>query len=210
MKTNQVMTVAFENGTLSIEHKTAMGNLADVFAIGNKHRVLNGKAPANLTLFCSSKTTKEFIDSVAKRLGVDKSSLIFTKGRGKSSRVVANIFIIIYAAEYLSPDFHVEVIDTFINTRLLTWRDESGDNFKALNEEIKVAAEGLLGKPAHQGHFITLAKIVNSRIGDKIDWNTASSEQLQERSRIETGLSTSIRMGFIKDWEHLKQVAAEI
>jgi hypothetical protein len=210
MKTNQVMTVAFEHGTLSIEHKTAMGNLADVFAIGNKHRILAGKYQANLTHFCNAVGTQEFISSVAKRLNVDKSALLYTVGKGKNSRVVANIFIIIYAAEYLSPDFHVEVIDTFINSKLLSWRDESGDNFKALNEEIKVAAEGLLGKPAHQGHFITLAKVVNSRVGDKIDWNTASSEQLQERNRIETGLSTSIRMGFIKDWEHLKQVAAEI
>jgi hypothetical protein len=209
---NSVMTIVFEQGTLPIEHKTQIGNLADVFAIGNKYRALAGRAPANLTNFCKSTGTQEFIDSVAKRLGVDKSSLLYTKGKGKgkSSRVVANIFITIYAAEYLSPDFHVEVIDTFINSKLLTWRDESGDDFVTLNKEIAEHASGLLGKPAHQGHFLTLAKIVNSRIGDKIDWNTASSEQLQERSRIETGLSTSIRMGFIKDWEHLKQVAAEI
>lgn len=210
MKTNQVMTVAFEHGSLSIEHKTSMGNLADVFAIGNKHRVLAGKKSANLTLFCSSNATQEFIDSVAKRLNVDKSTLLYTTGRGKNSRVVANIFIIIYAAEYLSSDFHVEVIDTFINSKILSWRDDSGDHFKGLNEEIKENAVTVLGKPAHQGHFITLAKIVNARVGDKVDWNTATPEQLKERDRIETALTTVIKLGLVKDWEHLKQIAAEV
>lgn len=210
MKTNQVMTVAFQHGSLSIEHKTAMGNLADVFAIGNKHRILAGKSPANITHFCNAVGTQEFLDSVAKRLSVEKSTLLYTVGTGKKARVMANIFLIIYAAEYLSPDFHVEVIDTFINSKLLSWRDESGDHFKGLNEEIKNSAENLLGKPAHQGHFITIAKIVNSRVGDKIDWNTATAEQLKERDRIETGLCTVIKLGLVKDWEHLKQIAAEV
>lgn len=210
MKTNQLMTVAFEHGTLSIEHKTSMGSLADVFAIGNKHRVLANKNPANITHFCNAVGTQEFLDSVAKRLSVEKSTLLYTVGAGKKARVMANIFLIIYAAEYLSPDFHVEVIDTFINSKLLSWRDDSGDHFKGLNEEIKTISENLLGKPAHQGHFITLAKIVNSRVGDKIDWNTATAEQLKERDRIETGLCTVIKLGLVKDWEHLKQIAAEI
>jgi len=210
MKTNQLMTVAFEHGTLSIEHKTSIGSLADVFAIGNKHRVLANKSPANITHFCNSNSTQEFLESVAKRLNVDKSALLFTTGRGKNSRVMANIFLIIYAAEHLSPDFHVEVIDTFINSKLLSWRDDSGDHFKGLNDEIRIVAEGLLGKPAHKGHFITIAKIVNARIGDKLDWNTATAEQLKERDRIEAGLCTVIKLGLVKDWEHLKQIAAEI
>lgn len=210
MKTNQVMTVAFEHGNLSIEHKTSMGNLADVFYIGNKYRILNNKSPANLTLFCKSNSTQEFLDAVAKRLNVDKSTLMYTTGKGKNSRVVANIFLIIYAAEYLSADFHVEVIDTFINSRILTWRDESGDHFKGLNNEIADSAESLLGKPAHKGHFITLAKIVNNRIGDQLDWNNATAEQLKERDRIETGLCSVIKLGLVKDWEHLKQIALEI
>ena len=210
MKTNQVMTVAFEHGTLSIEHKTAMGNLADVFTIGNKYRVLAGKAPANITHFCKSAGTQEFMASVAKKLGVPKETLLFTKGKGNSNRVIANIFIIIYAAEYLSPDFHMEVIDTFINSKLLTWRDELGDDFVTLNKEIAEHASGLLGKPAHCGHFITLAKIVNSRVGNNVDWNMADAKQLKERDRIETGLTTVIKLGLVRDWEHLKQIAAEI
>lgn len=212
MKTNQVMSVAFEHGFVSIEHKTAMGNLADVFAIGNKHRILAGKSPANITHFTNSEATKEFVRSVARRLSVEPSSLMYTIGRGKTARVVANLFILIYAAEYLSSDFHVEVIDTFINSKILTWRDESGDAFKGLNEQLKDCAEKVLGKPAHQGHFITLAKIINARVGNavSVDWNMATAEQLSERTRLEGVLTAFIRMGVVKDWEHLKQIAAEV
>ena len=210
MKTNKLMSVSFSKGTLHIEHKTAMGELSDIFTIGNNHRTENGRTPANITHFVNSKSTQEFIAATAKHLNIPKEEVVFTKGRGKNARVMANMFLLIYAAEYLSPEFHVAVIDVFLTNKLLTWRDDSGDLFKELNKEISDSAENLLGKPAHSGHFITLAKIVNSRVlGDGL-WDEADAKQLKERTRIETALITSLKMGFIKDWEHLKQVAAEI
>ena len=210
MKTNQLMTVFFEQGNISIEHKTSMGSLTDVFLVGNKYRLLADKSPSNITHFCNSLATKEFALEVAKHLGIQESELIRTVGRGKNARVMANLFILIYAAEHLSSRFHVEVIDTFITSKLLTWRDESGDSFKELNSVIKDCAEGILGKPAHNGHFITLAKIINSRIGSEIDWNLANAEQLKERDRIETGITSVIKLGLVRDWEHLKQIAIEV
>jgi hypothetical protein len=210
MKTNKMMTVVFANGAINIEHKTSMGNLGDVFAVGNKYRAAEGKNRANITHFVRSGATQEFLDSVAKRLGVSKESLLYTKGKGKNPRIVANLFIIVYAAEYLSSNFHVEVIDTFINANILSWRDKSGDAFKGLNAELSTHIERMLDKPAHNGHFITLAKIVNSRIGNVLDLNIADASQLKERERIETALTTIIKLGLVKDWEHLKQIAAEV
>jgi hypothetical protein len=189
-----------------------MGELTDVFYIGNSHRILNKEYPANITNFINSKGTQEFIAAVSKRLGIPASELVYTKGKGKHARIMANIFIIIYAAEYLSPDFHVEVIDVFLNQKLLDWRDASGDNFKMLNEEVSAHALTVLGKPAHNGHFITLAKIINARVGDgfDIDWNLATPQQLRLRTHIEESLSTMIKVGVVRDWEHLKQLAAEV
>ena len=212
MKTNQVMSVSFSHGILEIGHKTMTGCLADVFTIGNKHRVLEGKSAMNASQFLQNNSTKDFVDAVARRLKVPAESILYTIGRGKSARIMANLHIMIYAAEYLSPDFHAEVIDTFINNKILTWRDESGDAFKGLNEQIKDCAEQVLGKPAHTGHFVTISKIINARIGNgvNVDWNTATAEQLSERKRIEDHVMTALRMGFIKDWEHLKQVVTEI
>lgn len=209
LKTNQVMTVTFEHGSIDIGHKTSIGSLTDVFIVGNRCRFAEGKTIANITQFCNSGKTQEFIEEVSKKIGLPVNELLYTTGKGKNARVMANIFIMIYAAEYLSTAFHVEVIDTFINNKLLTWRDDGGDHFKQLNDNIVSAASDLLGKPAHKGHFVTIAKIINKRIGDGVDWNTASKEQLAERDRIECALSTVIKLGLVKDWEHLKQLACD-
>ena len=51
MKTNQLMNVAFPQGTLEIFHKTAMGNLTDLFSLGNKQRGKDDKAPIKRYLY---------------------------------------------------------------------------------------------------------------------------------------------------------------
>ena len=118
MKTNQLMTVAFPSGTLDLYHKTATGSLTDLFRLGNRQRVLDGKNPINQTLFIKSKATQEFIGIIAKELNINKSDIVFSKGRGKSSRTYAQLHFLIYAAEKLSPTFHFHVIDIFLSKHL--------------------------------------------------------------------------------------------
>lgn len=195
---------------IPVAKNNTIGDLTTLFNIINQSKIAKGECVINITQFCRSKETQDFLDALANRLKVSKKSLIYTVGKGKSAKTMANTFVLIYTAKKYLDNYMVEVIDTFINSKLLSWRDESGDHFKGLNEEIKSAAENLLGKPAHQGHFITIAKIVNARVGDKVEWNTATAEQLKERDRIETGLCTVIKLGVVKDWEHLKQIAAEV
>lgn len=199
-----------EKDSLPTTENNTVGDLTNLFNIINKHKKAKGECIVNITQFCRSNETQEFLNALAKRLKVDKESLVYSVGKGKSSKTMANTLVLIYTAEKHLDNYRLEVIDTFINSKLLSWRDDSGDHFKGLNEEIKTVSENLLGKPAHKGHFITLAKIVNARIGDSLDWNTATAEQLKERDRIETGLCTVIKLGLVKDWEHLKQIAAEI
>ncbi len=55
MKTDQLMQVSFPQGTLEIFHKTAMGNLTDLFRLGNQQRDKDDKAPLNTTLFLKFK-----------------------------------------------------------------------------------------------------------------------------------------------------------
>jgi hypothetical protein len=213
MKTNQVMTVNFVQGAIAIGHKNMVANLGDVFKVGNKYRILNGLAPANISAFTSRAATAEFVKAVADKTGLAVGDLLYStkeRGKGQPTKVLAHLYVLIYAAEFLSPAFHVEVIDTFINSKLLTYRDESGDAFKKLMEVIKETAEPILGKPAHQGHYTTISKIIMGRFPAALDWNIATAEQLKERARIEEAVTTAIRMGFIKDWEHLKQVVVEI
>lgn len=126
MKTDQLMTVCFPQGDLHISHKSMMGSLTDLFNIGNKIRVMEGKGIANMTLFVNSASTQEFIRIICEEQACHPDSVITKTGRGKSSRTEANLHLLIYAAEYLSTRFHYQVIDTFITGKLLQLRDDGG------------------------------------------------------------------------------------
>jgi hypothetical protein len=65
MKTNQMMTVKIGSfGTLDIGHKTKMGSLDDILAMGNTVRIAKGKQPKELKTWLRMDTTWEFIVKV--------------------------------------------------------------------------------------------------------------------------------------------------
>ncbi len=45
MKTDQLMTISIMNGEFHIYHNTAMGNLSELFKLGNTQRMIDGKGP---------------------------------------------------------------------------------------------------------------------------------------------------------------------
>jgi hypothetical protein len=210
LKTDQRMTLTFDSGTLDVYHRSKRGSLTDVFNIGNKMRVLAGVSSANMSLFINSEKTKAYISMICKKEGLSRQDVIMQQGRGKASRTEAHIHLLIYAAEYLSTEFHYEVIETFINSKILELRDESGDQFKALNMAIDRHLGGRVGKD-NKGLFIHVAKALKEKINPADgNWNLATAEQLRERVTVERRLVDYLEMGFIKDWEHLKQVVVEI
>ncbi len=87
MKTDQLVNIAFPNGTLNIYHKSQMGNLKDVFKLGNKYRVLADKEPIRLNQFVDRKDVKDFVESAKKIQRGDTSDIWYKKGKGKNSRV---------------------------------------------------------------------------------------------------------------------------
>lgn len=210
MKTDQLMRVALCNDVIGVWHKSQMGSLTDLFRVGNAMRVSEGKTPANITHFVRGERTQEFLNAMAKGLGIPAEDIVRTVGRGKASRTEAKLHFLIYAAEYLSPTFHFHVIDTFINSKILEMRDESGDQFKALNMAVDTHLAGRENKD-NKGIYIQIAKILKDKIAPTDgNWNMATADQLRERLAIECKLVDYLERGFIKDWEHLKQVIIEI
>jgi len=137
MKTDQLMRVALAEGSINVFHKSMTTSLTDVFVVGNRYRILDGQAAYGMTHFCNSKATQEFLQLVADDTGISKNELLYTTGKGKTARVMAHLYIMIYAAEKLSPRFHLEVIKAFVEGMILALRDVSGDLYKDLNEKIK-------------------------------------------------------------------------
>ena len=208
MKTNQLMDIAFSHGTIKVFHKTAMGDLTDLWRVGSMFRAGEGKTSPNITQFLKSDKTKTFLAKVEKEIGQNP---IQKTGRGKSAKTWANLHVMVYAAEYLSVDFHFEVIDAFINNRILSYRDESGDAFNRLNHDIDRYLPGREGKSSNQGVYIQVAKAIKAKINTGLNsWNDATAHELRCRKEIEDKLSFSLSAGLIRDYNHLKEIIEKI
>ena len=205
MKTNQRLSVPFELGSLDIEHKTLMGDVRKWFALGNEYRRKNGLPPVDIQNYFNSRDNKEFIEEVSKKIGRD--AVVTSRGRG--ARMKAHLYVLLDIASFLSATFKVEVYRTFVESRICDLRDESGDMYLEMNAALQLAAESVLGKPAHKGHFITLANIIKKRCGVE-DWNLTTPEAHAKRTRIEDKLASMLQLGVVRDWEHLKELAEKV
>ena len=206
MKTNQLMTVAFSCGEVEIFHKTAMGSLTQLWRTGNMMRSSEGSREANITKFLDSGKTQNFIAAIEKQ-GI---KAIEKTGRGKTARTWACLELMIYAAEYLSTDFHLEVIQTFIKGKLLDFRDESGDNFKALNVAIDKHLPDIENRSI-KGIRIQIAKLIKHKVNPEvISWNLATADDLRYRSEIEDKVTTMLNLDLVNDYDHLKEVIGKI
>jgi len=226
-----MMTVNFGGHKMQIEHKTGMGNLTELWAIGNAYRQQRGIEPLDLDLWMRRPQTEEFVRVVEYNLNIEnkddskhcesqklefvsknkgrvdkvKSPLIKTK-RGRYGGTWANLYLLIDAATYLDAQFKFEVYETFITNKLLEWRDHSGNEFIALN----LALDAYIpGRDKVEGDnrkwlYINVAKKIKEKIlQEGEDWNNATPEQLELRTKYERELISFLRMELVRDEQHL-------
>jgi len=216
MKTDQLMTISLMGGEIHIYHSTAMGDLSELFKLGNTQRMIEGKKPINQSQFLKQERTLAFIDVICKERGITENEVVKRKGRGKNSRFYAQLHFLIFCAEALSPLFHYKVIDLFISKKILTIRDMGGDDFKDLNALIDTKIPDRVGKN-NMGLYIYTAKVLRSKIFPNINlanftngknniWNSqyATSKALKKRDEYEMKMITLLEMGVVESWEHFK------
>lgn len=201
------MIVRFQHGELRIDHKTSMGDVSDLFYIGNQYRKAKGLQDVTFQTWRVSPRTAEFAAVVSEHIG--RPAFETSKGRGK--RTKAHLYMLLDAATYLDPTFKLEVYETFVKGRMLEWRDDSGDDFLRMNAALDHCSEQVLGKPAHTGNYVTLAKILRKSIlgVEHPGWNNATGEQLRARDTAERYLTRLIEDGLVRDWDHLKELAGK-
>ena len=227
MKTNQLMQVRIGDHVLPIEHKTMVGNLTEVWKIGNAYRKMRDLPELDMNNWLRSPETLEYIQVVEKDLGfkyVDPthyeikdskltkmitSPLIKTK-RGKGGGTWAHLYILLDAAARLDPNFKHQMYKTFVEGRILQWREDSGDEFINLNIAIDAYLPEREGKE-NTGIFIQVAKQLKAKIlnGEEV-WNTATFNQLEKRAKVEKDLCGFLKLGMIRNYEHLKEVIAKL
>jgi hypothetical protein len=223
MKTNQVMTLDFDGKSLEIEHKTKMGSLTELWAIGNSIREAKGLNPLLMSHYLRSPETLELVQALERKYGLEsktaesaqlengrvatiESELIRTKRGRHGGGTWAHIYLLLDAASRMDADFKVKMFDILIEGKLLEWRDDSGDSFKALNMMIE---QELVKDAANSKHYyIRVAIAVKENVSPTGgSWNTATYQELKRRDTIENQLMTMLKMKLIRDINHMVLIA---
>lgn len=231
MKTNQMMTVNIGTHVFPIGHKDMFGSLTDVWKIGNSYRTKRGLPELDLNHWLRSPETLEYIkvvenDVLAKcaepahlerdetvvnsALKTTIQSPLIKAKRGKGGGTWAHLYILLDAAARLDPEFKHQMYKTFVTHKLLQWRDDSGDEFINLNIAIDAYLPGREGKE-NTGIYINAAKLLKAKLApEENDWNKASYPKLELRTNIERKLVDFLKMGVVRDWEHLKELIERV
>jgi len=92
-------------------------------------------------------------------------------------------------------------VKQFIRDALLKHHNESLDTYKAMKLALDVAfPESEATKRITRYILLTNAIRVHLKVGCG-KWGTASREQLDARTKIESGLTVILRSGFVKDFK---------
>ena len=201
---NFVMHIDFFGNSVRAETENKLVCLNDLLIAGNAWRVNVKLPPKRLVDILSTDGFKNFLESAERMSGAQPGELLKIVGKGRGARTMGGILVAIYVAEQLSTDFHVKVIQTFVESKILEFRQLGATEFRTLNAAIDQYLPGRDSK-SNVGVFITVAKMLRSKILiSSEDWNTATVSETNRRYEIEAKLADYLKMGLIADFKHLK------
>jgi hypothetical protein len=185
-----------------------MVSLTDLAKAGNKWRIANDLPVKQLAQLIDSVGFAEF-KAVAEK-DMPNEDILRVEGRGNTKRTMGHVMLAVYLAEQFSAEFHYKVIKTFVEGKLLEFRELGGTEFKTLN----AAIDKYLPEGGSIGKYINAAKMVRAKILGKDaeagDWDSASVQETHTRYDIEKRLVDVLSLGVVRDWEHLKELIEKI
>lgn len=209
---NYPMSVDFFGNVVRAQTNGSRICLNDLFIAGNALRMADGKPALQMASFLRSKNVEEYMDAAAEEWNIPRDSLITKEGRGNTTRTYVHASIALLAAESMSPRFHAHMHRVFIEGKLLEFRERGGTEFKNLNASIDQYLPGRDGRD-NKGVFIQIAKALRTRVlgtDDADGWNAASVAQTHERYEVENKLCDLLRLGLVRDYDHLKELVSKI
>lgn len=188
-------------------------SLNDLFAVGNAWRLHNKKAALQLTPFLKSEALKAYVSAASNEWGIPEDKFIIKVGKGKYTRTMAHISVAVLAAEQISPEFHAKIHKIFIEGELMKYRVLGGTEFVSMNIAIDTLLPDRVGKD-NKGVFIQCAKMIRTKVLNVSDganvWASATVEQTHQRYAIENKIVDYLKLGFIRDYAHLKEVIGRL
>lgn len=201
------MQVDLFGNQVRCETDGVMISLNDIERAGNAWRLSRGMPAYQLTTFLNTVLLREYIQAASQVWDIPEDRFLTKAGKGKTSRTMGHVSVALLLAEQMSPFLHATIHKVFIEGKLLEFRDYGASEYKNLNAEIDTCMVQWEGRHAHQGHFIQVAKALNSRLLDpEQTWDSATVVQTHKRYETEAFLCKALRCGVIQSWEHLKEV----
>lgn len=196
LKTNVVMIRKM--GTFEVTQRTKDG----MFNANNilKQWNFSNNSKKKLKDYFKNKSTKDFIKTMQSddefMIGGIVPMIKSKANKGDNAGTWMHPYLFIDYCMWLNPKFKLSVIK-FVYDELIKNRHSAGDNYKMLSS----AGVKLKGY-----NFKEVATALNWIVFNKNAKDlrqSATQEELQEISEIESKLAYSIDMGYIKDYEHL-------
>ena len=210
---NFQMSVDFFGNAVRAQTEGRMVCLNDLVLAGNAWRVSQGLRMKTIQAVATqSPTFDAFHTAASKEWNIPKEEMFMRVGRGSQLRTMVHFSLAVYVAEQLSPEFHAKVIKTFIEGKLLEFREQGGTEFKNLNAAIDLYLPDRIGKD-NKGCYINAAKILRKRllgVEEGVSWDSATVAQTQTRFDLETLVVRMMAGGYVKDWNQLKNVLEKI
>lgn len=210
---NYNVTVEFFGNVIRAQTEGNKVCLNDMFNAGNILRMSQGKPALQMNAFLASKGLAEYLEAASDEWNLPQDYFITREGRGKTTKTFVHVSIALLAAESMSPRFHAHVHKTFIEGKILEFRDLGGTEFKRLNASIDQYLPDRIGKD-NKGVYIQLAKLVRARIlgheAKTADWNSATVDQIHLRYDWESKICDMLRLGVIRDYKHMKEVISKL
>ena len=228
LKTHMIMDVKIDGHPVRVEHKTGLVDVNDLLKVGNRLRASKMLSPMTITRIRRSKDLKAFSEAVQRQIDNGHyqyfdvpDELIFATGKGGAGTTTkAFLPVAIKIAALMDSDFEAEVYRVFIEEKILHYRDESGEEFKALNLIIDSYLPGREDKD-NRGVYIAVAKQIRAKVFPDVEWDStaqgniwnselATAEALRRRAKIESELISTLRLELIQSFDHLKEVITKL
>lgn len=188
-----------------------MVNLNQLFLLGNKYRAEVGLPAFQIAAFLRAKGTMEYIAAAKEEWNLQDQDLIVRPTNGTGCTMV-HISIAVLAAASMNVKLHAKLHRRLIESETARFVSTGGTEFKNLNASIDQYLPGRDGRD-NKGVFIQIAKALRTRVlgtDDADGWNAASVAQTHERYEVENKLCDLLRLGLVRDYDHLKELVSKI
>jgi hypothetical protein len=213
-----------ENFVINANWKDHTIKLNELEAAANKIRIAKGEEASrvgdDLNHFKASPVIGRFLRSLEMKEGIrntnyadsaylenneEVSSPLIINKRGRYGGTWAHPLVALRFAAWMDSDLEVEIYSQFLEHKIIEKRIESSDTWNKLRHSYST----MIGESFRFYHFVHIANAISDKL-NCTDWDTADSDTLAKRTKIQDTLSFLMDSKVIKSREALLKTISKM